>query len=254
MAWAVFEAPLLEAQLRQDRDSGSMPCGLASSQRPASLSCLFQYKVKRMKIATATQILTAQLSQLRVVTKKNGDPRCESNTIYNRTTQTKDGRLWITLSSVEGDATIVVDDNDAPIVDSEDPSGPYTHTVYLRSIEPKMVVYEWDDLLLRFHELTQTQYSRNGLNNCRWDELPVVEVKLPTTHEDSSVMQGESKYSFQMTSALDYVDDPSDPFAEAETVDYQGHEYRIIKPAAMIAYLVYAGEIQDVEAMYYHWW
>lgn len=81
--------------------------------------------------ATAREVLAADLDQIRIITRKGGELRCESTSVYDRTTKTVDGRLWITLSTTEGDPTIVVSDLDQEIVQSEDAAGNYDHTIFV---------------------------------------------------------------------------------------------------------------------------
>jgi len=85
--------------------------------------------------ATAREVLAADLDRIRIVTRKGGGPRCESTTVYGRTTKTVDDRLWITLSTTEGDPTVVVDDLDQEIVQSGDPAGDYDHTIFVDTTE-----------------------------------------------------------------------------------------------------------------------
>lgn len=92
-------------------------------------------------MATGQQILDSDLANIRIVTKKNGEFRCESTKVYDRSTKVVDGRTWITLSTPEGDPTIVVDDLNQELGENEDPAGNYTHQIFIKAVAQSF----WED-------------------------------------------------------------------------------------------------------------
>jgi len=191
-----------------------------------------------MKLATAKQIKTANLSDIRIKTKKSGLPRCESNEIYEREIKIVDGRQWITLSSAEGDATIVVDDENEFIVDSEDPAGDYTHTIFLTN--------PIDNHLEKTQYIHMCSGCRRNTSGCDHVTVYDGQDEIATVHVECLC-----ELNFRQNYRLEHQPVPEQKFLDEHTVvtDYEGNIGTIVHVYRYPAYEIefQNGELKTVD-------